>query len=874
MLRRPGHHPVCVKSIGIAIWLIAAVVLLVGSVGAASGAPSIRWTPNAVTHVIGNGEAAADTVLVQFISSERLRNVALWVTPELGRFVTVTPDRIAQVEPGIAYECELRFSVPPRATAAAYFGTVHLRLGARTIAEPLPVTVNVAYPGVVIPDSTRVLGRDSESYLESVSADRQVLIFSSLPAELSGLDAGDVLVLGQTAKTPLGLLRRVLSVVPSSGGVLVFTGPAAISDALETASLSVTRALTQSDLLAAGALVAGVSMRFAGEGGPAAQDIDPGAFYFDINGLVVYDQDRNPDTTEDQVTLDGSVSLAPSLTLNMSVDGANLQHLVFAATLHEEISLTVSSKAELASLEEEREIYRWAFSPFTVWVGWVPVVIQPNVTLNAGVEGDLSVGLAASVTQEATATAGVGYATGVWTPIAELHNSFTFDRPQLSLSLHARGFAGPRVDLLLYGVAGPYVTVDAYLDLDADVFETPWWSLYAGLEASAGVRAEIFGEEIADEEFPGVIGYRVLLAEAQDVAPGVGAVRGLVQDAVTRSPLSGVTVLVYGQTSVVATGGTDGNGQFSIDLPARSGYRIEFTRAGYMPATYDDVTVPRAATTYLEAVLQVDDTHSGPGMAAGVIANALTGSGVSGLLVSLRSGINARAGTVVASTHSGAGGSYRFDNLPGGNYTAEVSGPGYVTMWFTVLSVGGTLVGNQNAAITPALAPDEVRVILTWGASPADLDSHLTGPLPDGSRFHLYFPYAESNNGSPWPDYVMLDHDDITSYGPETVTVLRQIPGVYRYSVLDYTNQFSSLSHALSGSGAQVRVYRGSELVAFFNVPPAQGGTLWAVFELEGEEIRAVNSMSYVSSASGIGASSAAVERGDTLVLQGLPAKR
>ena len=38
-------------------------------------------------------------------------------------------------------------------------------------------------------------------------------------------------------------------------------------------------------------------------------------------------------------------------------------------------------------------------------------------------------------------------------------------------------------------------------------------------------------------------------------------------------------------------------------------------------------------------------------------------------------------------------------------------------------------------------------------------------------------------------------------------------------------------------SGAQVRVYRGANLVSLFNVPVGQEGTLWTVFEMNGDQI-------------------------------------
>jgi hypothetical protein len=331
----------------------------------------------------------------------------------------------------------------------------------------------------------------------------------------------------------------------------------------------------------------------------------------------------------------------------------------------------------------------------------------------------------------------------------------------------------------------------------------------------------------------------------------VGQISGSVKDAVTQSLLPNVSVKVYDGSSLISSGMTNSNSVYSVLVPAGSGYRVEFTKSGYIPAIYYDVSVEDDVTTYLETVLQIDDNYSGEGNISGKISNALTGGGVSGLAINLREGINVTSGTVIASEATGSGGYYSVSNLNVGYYTAEVSGTGYNTTYFTVICIGGTTTANQNATITPILSPGETRIILTWGETPRDLDSHLTGPLPDGTRFHMYYWHAElcesgcSGDGSPWPEYVKLDKDDTSSYGPETTTIYQQISGVYRFSVHDYTNCDSSYSTALSNSGAQVRVYRGNNFLVTFNVPANQEGTLWTVFEMDGDTIIPINTMSY-----------------------------
>ncbi len=113
--------------------------------------------------------------------------------------------------------------------------------------------------------------------------------------------------------------------------------------------------------------------------------------------------------------------------------------------------------------------------------------------------------------------------------------------------------------------------------------------------------------------------------------------------------------------------------------------------------------------------------------------------------------------------------------------------------------------------------------VLTWGASPTDLDSHLW--LPTATPFHVYFGNRGSQTVFP---FASLDRDDITSYGPETTGILRYYAGTYKYAVYQYSS-----SGTLSTSGAQVKVYRNGALIQTYNVP---GGTgrWWYVLDVNG----------------------------------------
>ena len=129
----------------------------------------------------------------------------------------------------------------------------------------------------------------------------------------------------------------------------------------------------------------------------------------------------------------------------------------------------------------------------------------------------------------------------------------------------------------------------------------------------------------------------------------------------------------------------------------------------------------------------------------------------------------------------------------------------------------------------------KLRIVLTWGASPYDLDSHLTGPV-DGStsRFHVFyydriFPVSSTN------PIIQLDGDGTSGYGPETITINSWATGsVYRYSVFNYLDSKASGAVAIAASPASVRVYGQTGLLKTYSPPSATetSGNTWVVFEI------------------------------------------
>ena len=188
-------------------------------------------------------------------------------------------------------------------------------------------------------------------------------------------------------------------------------------------------------------------------------------------------------------------------------------------------------------------------------------------------------------------------------------------------------------------------------------------------------------------------------------------------------------------------------------------------------------------------------------------------------------------------TYYGSG----FENVPDGEYTLKATSGSFVKeMTVTVDGDEEIIIDSNYMAILDQFADREMIVVLQWGKTPLDLDSHMT--FSDGTNsYHVYYRNkVDSTTGT------NLDIDDVTSYGPEVITVLEVQEGIYRYSIYDYSHGTSTVSNGIATSGAHIKVYIDGELIAQYDAPTDGRGCLWTVFEYNGTtgEITEINTMS------------------------------
>ena len=306
--------------------------------------------------------------------------------------------------------------------------------------------------------------------------------------------------------------------------------------------------------------------------------------------------------------------------------------------------------------------------------------------------------------------------------------------------------------------------------------------------------------------------------------------------------LSGVSVrFIFGIDTLRAT--SDAAGRYlSPDLQAGP-YTVEFEKAGMTSVRYHALSLLPGRTLRLEQAPLVP-ASSATGTITGEVTDAQAAEGVVST-VELRPGMNNAQGPAAHTLQTpGFAGIFSF-TVPAGTYTMVARAAGYVDAVRTIAVVGArhatatTDIGIVSAASGAGL----YRAVLTY-TDTLGLGLMATGPNADGSRFRLAQDLGTgSSTGEP---FVELNYGLCVGC-IQGVSMYQQRPGVYRFSVINYNDTLTTNSSRLSYAGAKVELYKGNTRVATFH-PPFAAGNLWAVFEIEGDAVRSLDTITNISS--------------------------
>ena len=385
----------------------------------------------------------------------------------------------------------------------------------------------------IIPETTKVVDEESEQAITFVSEDQSIITFDESTSQLEELTPGDVIVIGVTDQTPCGLLRKVKNVSNVGNVVIVETEFASLEEAIEQGSFEFDITLEPEDIERNVSYPKGVRL---------IRD------KFETGYSFSYELDRV--LCNSHLIVDGELSFDYHILLNGTIGFFKLKTLEFKNTVESkaELDITLTDSFSAGDLLDDnpKTIFTIPFKKITVWVSYVPIVLKPQIDINVGLDGEifaeLTTGVTISQEDEGAYVAGVEFDNGTWKEIKnEPVFTFEYREPSLSADAKIKAYAGPQLELMLYGIAGPHCNIYGYLDFEADIWDDPWWELYAGLDVTAGLQLEIitkfWSAVYSSPEFD-IINYRTPEPIAQADGPFISLNHDPVISNLTANPSS------------------------------------------------------------------------------------------------------------------------------------------------------------------------------------------------------------------------------------------------------------------------------------------------------------------------------------------------
>lgn len=328
--------------------------------------------------------------------------------------------------------------------------------------------------------------------------------------------------------------------------------------------------------------------------------------------------------------------------------------------------------------------------------------------------------------------------------------------------------------------------------------------------------------------------------------PSAGSISGSIVDGSDQLPISGASIqasLVSGGTTYSAT--TSAAGTFSVGPLPQGTYTITIAAAGYAGTKYLNAVMP-AGTGLIIVLPPVPLAPSSPNLGTlnGTVTDAQTDTVLTGASVSLFSYANGEGTTPVATTTVDSTGTFTFANLDAGTYTLEATATGFVAGDRSTVVLGD--ITNYSQDVVLSMGGPQFRAVLTWAATPPDLDLHAVVKTSLGVYDSVFY----GQTGDSDSVGTALDHDETGGYGPETITIYHAYPGVDTFFVVDYTDEGNDPDTNLARSGATVRVYNNNALLTTLYVPN-QPGTQWNLFTWNGTTLLPLNTMTYANASLG-----------------------
>lgn len=202
------------------IFIICLLLLLIFPLNVFAKTYPVIWNPEKMEETIGL--VGKKNLTVTFTSSTDLKNVGLWVVPELQPFVSLIPNHFAVINKNTLYNVDIAIAIPYGTQTGLYNGTIHLKVGPKTYPQTLKISLHAVdlmtgaiSPPDTIPETTTIQYITEDGTLVDIEVvkGQVIVLFNSIVSESSA--EGLIVSNGGSIIATIPSIRYYLVSVPS-----------------------------------------------------------------------------------------------------------------------------------------------------------------------------------------------------------------------------------------------------------------------------------------------------------------------------------------------------------------------------------------------------------------------------------------------------------------------------------------------------------------------------------------------------------------------------------------------------------------------------------------------------------------------------------
>ncbi len=310
---------------------------------------------------------------------------------------------------------------------------------------------------------------------ELLRVQKGVMYFRELPESLLALEEGSLIVSRPYARIPEGLFRRVTSINNGENGVAVATEQAVLTELLSEGEFIFDRQLTDEDIVEIVPLIDGLDVSSFGlnSGQFSTQSISP---------ISIPSVNIIPGVTVD---IDLDLSLRPVVSFKCQGALCSKPEIVGKVVVNQSATVEVTGEGDF-SKGKEIELFSFTFTPITVAIPPIPIVIVPKLVVYLELSGDGTASITSKITQSIDIEAGIQKPSGQpWEKINEVDKTFDFETPTFSGSMEAEARLAAAFEAALWGILGASVDFGPFARLEVNYPGEPAWKLTGGINSFA-----------------------------------------------------------------------------------------------------------------------------------------------------------------------------------------------------------------------------------------------------------------------------------------------------------------------------------------------------------------------------------------------------